>query len=190
VTLLVLLAAIVVGACIAASSSRLATAVSPTRLHPGPLVAELKAGDRVRLDELASAVRARGDADWECALFEALEHEQPARDALVGEQLTELDRRAARWVRVPRACASISTSAGFLLAAVAMRSVLSDPAAFAEDRRVESVRTAVGAALDVGAMGICGTTFCIAAMRRARKTSRERAALHEELVERLERRAR
>ena len=40
----------------------------------------------------------------------------PARVALVNEQLAELDYLAQRWERVPRVCASISTSFGFLLA--------------------------------------------------------------------------
>ena len=184
---LVLLAALITIGCALASLKRLTIAVSPTRLDPDVLTEALGGeGAAERFGKVARAVRARGDAEWESAVLDALEHERSMRGALVGEQLSELDFHANRWARVPRACASICTSAAFLLAAIAMRTALADPAAFADGKRGESVRAAVTSAMNVAATGFAGTMFCIAAMRRARKNAKERLIAVERLVDRLE----
>jgi hypothetical protein len=116
--------------------------------------------------------------DWERDLFEALDAPDPARIALVNEQLTELDYRAQGWGRVPRVCASISTSFGFLLA-------------FAMVARLASatdldVGAAITGAINVVAVGVAGAAFCIAAQGRAGKIARERLAATDRLVSYLE----
>jgi hypothetical protein len=102
---------------------------------------------------------------------------------LVNEQLTELDGRAQRWVRVPRVCASLATSAGFLLASIALVQGLAVPA---EDDAPTGAGAAIMGALNALAIGIAGTSFCYAVHVRARRLVRERMAAVDRLVLRLE----
>jgi hypothetical protein len=96
----------------------------------------------------------------------------------VNEQLAELDYRAQRWGRVPRVCASISSTSGFLLASLAMRAGLAS-----EDM---DINAAVLAAINVVTIGLAGTAFCVAAHVRARAMTRARLAATDALVDRLE----
>jgi hypothetical protein len=91
-----------------------------------------------------------------------------------------------RWARVPRVCASIATSAGFLLATLVMRRGLAEADLSGETGDLV-VRALVGDALTVAGFGIVGTAFCIAAMAQARRLVQDRAAAADRLVERLER---
>jgi len=183
----VLLAALVAIACVAASARRLYFAASPTALDPARVLSALR-GDqgRARYAQIAAAMRADDEAPWERALFEALAQPADVRAALVNEQLMELDFTTQRWERVPRVCASIASSTGFLLAALALRNGLNDPAAFADDTRHEVINQALTSAVDVAAIGIAGATFCVAALMRARKLARARRDAVDKLVERLE----
>lgn len=126
-------------------------------------------------------------ADWERDLLEALAAPTAQRAALVNEQLTELDYRIQRWSRVPRVCASIATSAGFMLATLILRQGLADSS---EDVPAEVgemiVNGLVGDALTVGVMGMVGTAFCIGALTEARRIAKAHAAAADRLVERLE----
>ncbi len=117
-------------------------------------------------------------ADWERDLLDALQASGALRVALVNEQLAELDYRAQRWGRVPRVCASISSSAGFLLAALVMSIGLASDDVNLED--------AVVAAINTVTIGMAGAAFCIAAHLRARTIARARLASTDKLVERLE----
>ena len=99
--------------------------------------------------------------------FRALaEPDARSRDALVDEQLLELDWAARRWARVPRVCASIATSAGFLFGSLALLQGSSY-------RRTRAPRQRSGqrsiAALNALAVGIAGTAFCVAVHVRARR---------------------
>jgi hypothetical protein len=170
-----LVAAIVALLCVAASARRLAFAVAPTRLDPAEITIALKKHSPA---EVRQAIQPVQDADWEVALFEALTRPEDARAAAVNEQLTELDYRAQRWQRVPRVCASIATSTGFLLASLALRSALAS-----EDPDID--RAVVGA-INVAAVGIAGATFCIAVQFAARKVVKARLEATDRLVERLE----
>jgi ABC-type Fe3+-siderophore transport system permease subunit len=102
----------------------------------------------------------------------------------VNEQLTELDHRVQRWVRVPRVCASICTSSGFLLAATLLRTSLAEPSVNPD---VHGVDVAVLAAVNIAAIGLAGAAFCIALQMHARKAAASSAQAYDRLVALLER---
>jgi hypothetical protein len=104
------------------------------------------------------------------------------RIGLINEELSELDHRMQRWVRVPRVCASICTSSGFLLAATVLRVSLSG-----ESAPAGGVDAAVLQAINVAAVGLAGAAFCIAIQMRARTATASRAKAFDQLVRRLER---
>jgi hypothetical protein len=174
--LITLLAIVVVVLSVAASARRLSFAVAPTALDPDEILLALK---KRPLAEIERAIAANPQADWERALFEALAHKGEERAAAVNEQLAELDFRAQRWQRVPRVCASIATSTGFLLASLALRQGLAS-----EEMDID--RAVVGA-INVAAVGIAGASFCIALQVTARRAAKARMEATDRLVERLER---
>jgi hypothetical protein len=188
------LAILVALLCAAASARRLWFVANATWLHPEEALGALRAIDRAdatgkssAVDALRAAIADEPRADWERDLLEALAAPTPeARTALVNEQLGELDFRMQRWARVPRVCASIATSAGFLLATLVMRRGLAEADLSGETGDLV-VRALVGDALTVAGFGIVGTAFCIAAMAQARRLVQDRAAAADRLVERLER---
>jgi len=183
-----LLAILVALACAAASARRVWFAANATALHPAEIHEALKAGKGPEaIESLRALVANDPAADWERDLLEALAAPAAQRAALVNEQLTELDYRIQRWSRVPRVCASIATSAGFMLATLVLRRGLADSS---EDMPVEVaqkiVSSLMGDALTVGVMGMVGTAFCIGALTEARRIAKAHAAAADRLVERLE----
>lgn len=129
------------------------------------------------------AVAAEPEPTWERDLFQALSEGDPrSRDALVTEQLLELDWTAQRWARVPRVCASIATSAGFLFGCIALLQGLSLPS---EEGSTPALGVSLFAALNALTIGIAGTAFCVAVHLRARRVVRERHQATERLVARL-----
>lgn len=183
-----LIATLVALACSAASARRVWFAANATSFHPAAIHEALKAGTGTEaLESLRAVVANDPAADWERDLLEALAAPSPQRAALVNEQLTELDYRIQRWSRVPRVCASIATSAGFMLATLVLRNGLADSR---EDLPIEVgeliVRNLMGDALTVGVMGMVGTAFCIGALTEARRLAKAHAAAADRLVERLE----
>ncbi len=181
-------AALVALACAAASARRLWLAANATALHPEDVLQKLgRSPDKSVIDRLRAAVADDPSADWERDLFEALSTpNEKHRIALVNEQLTELDLRIQRWSRVPRVCASIATSFGFLLATLVLRQGLADSSELVGDIGELVVRGLVGDALTVAAMGIVGTAFCIGANTHAKRMTRERLAAADKMVEKLE----
>jgi hypothetical protein len=182
---LTLFGIVVSSACACASLRRIWLVADATALDPAGLARSARAdgaeGLRAREPGFAAlrlSIEEEPAAEWERDLFEALEHRGAARVALVNEQLAELDYRAQRWGRVPRVCASISSSTGFLLAALAMRAGLAS-----ED---VDLNDAVLVAINAVTVGIAGTAFCIAVHVRARAMMRGRLAATDKLVERLE----
>jgi hypothetical protein len=183
--LLLLFAALVSVACVVASARRLAIAVAPSWLDAGVLLERLKAG--ATKDDIANAAAAEPRAEWTAALVEATKRQHgPARTALVNEQLLEIDHETQRMARVPRVCASVCTSAGFLLAALSIRASLEAPEVFAEATRSAALRDAVTTAIDIGAIGVCGTAFCIAIHVAARRAARRSHDDIDRLVDALE----
>jgi hypothetical protein len=179
------LSCLVAVTCVVASAYRLRHAVSLTSLDPGLLLDALKSDDSRRVcANLQEGTPGVDSVSWESELMAAFaESDARARDARVNEQLTELDGRAQRWARIPRVCASVATSAGFLLASIALVQGLSVPA---EAGPVVSGATTVVGALNTLAIGIAGASFCYAVHVRARRLVRKRLAAVDRLILRLE----
>jgi hypothetical protein len=173
-----LLSAVVMAACVAASARRLAFAVLPCWLDHDLLLSVLKengVGGPARLRDIVAS----DGAGWERDLLVAARVDDPsARTALVNEQLRELDWRARRWERVPRVCASIATSGGFLFGCVALIQALTADAG--------DVGVALVSAVDALAIGIAGTSFCASVHMQARRTTQQRLAATDRLVDCLE----
>lgn len=184
-------AAIVGAACVAASGRRLAWAIAPMGLDPLLIRRALEGKDAAAVCAGLRRELARsglGDPfGWERELFAAFdEPEHQARDARVNEQLIELEGRTERWSRVPRVCSSIGTSAGFLLASIALVQGLAVPEG-EDGSGTIAIHAALYSALGALSLGIAATSFCVAVHVRAAIVSRERRAAVDQLVERLER---
>jgi hypothetical protein len=181
-------AAIVALACVVASGRRLAHAVAPTGLDPRMVAKALEqeAGEKgvAVLRALRSAAATDGRLQWESELFAAFdEADERQRDALVNEQLLELEGRLARSSRVPRVCASIATSAGLLLGTLALVRGLATPP---EEGGIAS-QGALSSALAAVSLGIAATAFCVAVHVRAGRIAAERRAAFDDLVALLQR---
>jgi hypothetical protein len=169
------IAAIVVAVlCVAASARRLVFAAEATGLDAGVLLAAVRESPEA-WPAIRDAIAREPAAEWERELIEALDSKHTA---LVNEQLGELDYTAQRWARVPRVCASIASSSGFLLAALVMRNALAS-----DDVDVNS---AIAAAINAVVVGLASAAFCVSAHLRARAMVKERLAVTDKLVERLE----
>lgn len=170
-TALATLSALFAIACATASAVRLAWAVSPTSLDPTILAAALADPDAAEAAvKIRNVLEGSHELAWERSVFASLsDPTTEASEARLGEQLTEFDGAVRRWSRVPRVCASLSTSAGFLFASLAMTGALADPGGGASDMTAVLV-----SALDALTLGIAGTSFCAAVHVRARRVSRER----------------
>ncbi len=172
-----LLAGLVALACVAASARRLAVVVSPTSLDPRLVLEALsKVDERTWVRTRDQIVDSR--LPWESDLFAAFARPSEAeREAGVSEELLELDWQAQRLLRVPRVCASVSTSAGFFFACLAVLRGLatSEP----------DTSAALTSALDALTLGIAGTSFCVAVHLRARRAIRDRLTCMDRLIDRL-----
>jgi hypothetical protein len=171
-------------ACVLASARRLAWAVAPTGLDPALLVEALTRGDDAALiPALAQVLQSDPKADWERELLSAFDERDAAgRGARVNEQLTELDARARRWLRVPRVCARLATSAGFLFGSIALLRALAASGADATDAGPQTLLSAVAAV----AIGLAGLSFCVAVHLRSRSVLSRRMADFDRLVGRIE----
>jgi hypothetical protein len=179
--MLVLLAAIVALGCVLASARRLELAMETSALDPTALLEALRGADADSVRRLREVAATRPDLPWEKAVLEALAESDPAaRDAALEEQLLERDWRSQRWARVPRVCASIATSGGFLFASIALMQGLAAPA-----EEGPAVGATLLAAVNALLLGIAGTTFCVAVHMRTRRVVRDRVAGTDRLVERL-----
>jgi hypothetical protein len=178
--LLELASALFAAACAGASARRLAFAVAPTALDHGLLLEALQADTGEDSRAWIRAALASG-AGWEGALFDALaEPDEHRRDALVAEQLSEFDQLAARWASVPRVCARLATSAGFLFACIALLEGLALPAG---EGFPEALHAALMSALSSLAIGVAGTSFCVAVHFRARRARAESGAAADRLAQ-------
>jgi hypothetical protein len=178
----VVFAAVVALACALVSARRVWLATNATAIHPDVLAEALRSLDAERRLELFRDVSVREPrADWERALASALSTDDAEiRAALVNEQLRELDYRLQRWSRVPRVCASISSSFALMLATLVLRGGL---AAGADGITEQGVERLLFDALGVAALGMVGTVSSIAAQRCARAIVRARTAETDALVE-------
>jgi hypothetical protein len=172
--------------CVVASARRLAVAVAPTALEPRAVLKVLQGDRGAAMVAALRAVVADDEAlAWERDLFAAFaEPPGPRRDALVNEQLLDLEGRAEAGSRVPRVCASVGTSSGLLFGSIALLEGLESPEG---QDATAAMHDAFASAMGALALGIAATAFCVAVYIRARKVARERRVAIDELVERLER---
>jgi len=186
--MLAVVAAVAAAVCVWASARRIAFAVAPTKLDVSAIASALRGDDRsARLSAVTKAVHRAPGAEWERSLLEAAQADASLRAALVNEQLSEYDYMTKRWERVPRVCASLASTSGFLLAAVALRMGVSDPSTFDPETGDAARGALLTGALNCVALGIAGAAFSIASMHRARQEARTRLDAVDKLVERLER---
>jgi hypothetical protein len=177
-----LLASMVFSAvCALASARRLGVAVAPTGLDHETLRGGLAGSDgpqaRARLG--ASLAEAPADA-WERGLVEACnEPDESVRVALVNEQLSELEVLANRWAGVPRVCARLATSVGFLCATIILLEGLAMPEG---DSFPDALHAALLAAVGSLAAGIAGTAFSAAVHFRARRLRKAASVAADRLV--------
>jgi hypothetical protein len=173
------LSALVAAACVLASLRRLALAVAPVSFDAVEMRRAVT-GHRA-MASLRAAVGAESRARWEQDLFAAFAENDPRlRDALVNELLTEVDGLTGAWSRVPRVCASLATSCGFLFASVSLlRSWGGAQAPLA-------VSLAVVSAVDTFSIGVMATAFCLVIHVRATRAARASLSAIDELVERMQ----
>lgn len=173
---LAILSCLVAAACVAASARRLAWALAPSSLDPDLLLRALRAKGGPTPGQVVRALRPRSDLGWASELAGASTADGEA------EALLDITWRVQRWARVPRVCASISTSAGFFFACLAVLGSL----AAADGEAAGPVSPSLLAALDALAIGMAGTSFCVAAHLRARRCVGVRLAAHERLLRALQ----
>lgn len=170
--------------CIAASVRRLYFATNPTAFDPAVLAETIKASP----ERFVALVSESPDAEWEKELWLALK--QPnvnARSALVNEQLSEFEYRVRRWMRVPRVCARITSTSGFLLASLVLRSALKTPGLLAGDTMTLATTGPVADALAVVTLGMMGTAFCLTLQEKSAKAEKANFLAVDKLVEGAER---
>ena len=172
--MLALLSAVVALGCILASARRLRWALAPTTLDPETLTSAMRDASGPEPALVLAALNSRPDLGWEHDLAATMASGDV--EGAVGEGLLELDWAVERWARVPRVCASISTSAGFLFACIAVLGALAQP-----DEDAPLLSTLMPA-FDALAVGIVGTAFCVAVHLRARRGAAVQRAAHERLV--------
>lgn len=164
---LVVLAALVALGCALASARRLYFATNAIAIHPAVWLDAIARGEGSRAER---AVRRDPRADWERELLDASrEPDAQTRTARTNELLIDLDFRVSRWERVPRVCASIASSAGFLFGSLTLRFGLVASSALPDDARGGAINAVVLQAVNVAALGVAGTAFAIAAQLHARR---------------------
>lgn len=108
----------------------------------------------------------------------AADPDEPTRSARINEYLTELEVLGERWDSVPRVCARLTSSAGFLCATVALLEALAPGDDEPRDLHA-SLWTAVGALV----AGVIAAGFCAAVHLRARKARKDAAEAADRLVQ-------
>ncbi|HXX69776.1 MAG TPA: hypothetical protein VEK07_21520 [Polyangiaceae bacterium] len=177
--------AVIALACVLSSARRFVWALCPTEFDARLLSTALGADVVRNAAKLRDALAATHPDAWESAVFAALtEPSRAARDARLSEELTEFDHLAHRWSRVPRVCASIASSAGFLFASIAL---IRDLATFDPvSAGAAGLQAVVSSALDALAVGVAGASFCAAVHVRARRAARDRVDAAVRLIEKLQ----
>lgn len=183
---LVVVASLVTALCAAASLERLRRAFAVTELDPELLTRALdREGREALLARLAAWARGEGASAPEDALEHALlalDAPPPAgstvdpdahRGAVLTEALLALEQRARAWSKVPRVCANVATSSGFLLASLALRRGLA-AGALGGDLRQLLFTGLVGQAIAVVVLGVVGATLCVHAHRVSHRVATAR----------------
>jgi hypothetical protein len=183
--ILEVLSAIVALACALASVRRLAIAVAPMQLDPRLVLEALQADRGARLpgrlrEVVAGDPRFVHEAELLGALALASDDEREAR---VSEELNEIKARGQQGTRVPRVCASVASSTGFLLATVSLIRAMGAPAPSSGEEMGLQAPATLTAALGALAVGIAGASFCAAVHMRARRIHRERMSAVTRLID-------
>lgn len=172
------LSALVAAVCVVASLRRLAVAVAPLWFDAAELGRAVTG--RRAVASLRTALGAESRARWEQDLFAAFaENDVRLRDAIVNELLTELDGLTGAWSRVPRICASLATSCGFLFASVSLLRSWDGAQA------PPAVGLAVVSAVDTFSIGVMAAAFCLVIHVRAGRAARASLSAIDQLVERM-----
>lgn len=178
-----LVAAVGSAACMLASGHALALAVAPTALDERVLLGSMR--NRARVRQLERRLAVEPAAAWERDLLEAACADDPGiRGALIEEQVVEADWRTQRWTAVPRVCARVATSVGFLGATLILIGALGPDDASALSSGGLS-GSPLGDALNTLAIGLVGTSFCVAVHMRVRAIAAQRRSGIDNLVDRL-----
>jgi hypothetical protein len=111
-------------------------------------------------------------------LVAAAEPDEPTRSARINELLTELEVLSGRWDSVPRACARLSSSAGFLFATIVLLEALAPGQDEPRDLHA-SLWTAVGALV----AGVVAAAVCAAVHVRATAARKGAAQAADRLVQ-------
>ena len=180
-----LVAVAVTSACAFASGTRLAFAVAPTALDVGVLLRAVRSDD-VTVAVLQRAVAALPQDAWEQSLMVALRAPPPQRAALFNESLAELDALLQRWIRVPRVCASVSSTSCLMLASLALRAGLTATGDIGDAAFGSYLNATVLGAVNVAAVGVAGAAFCVAVQYRARRAAKGHLDAADKLVARFE----
>jgi hypothetical protein len=177
-------AVLVAVGCAAACVARLHFVTNATALHPAVLLARIRRGEAERVRD---AIAKEPKAVWERELLEAVtDPNEEVRAARINEQITELDFHLGRWQRVPRVCASVASSAGFLLGSLVLRFGLVAATSAPDDQRGDAINDVVVQAINVAVFGVAGATFAIAAQYRAKRLAKAFQRDADALVEALE----
>jgi hypothetical protein len=173
------LSALVALTCVSASLRRLAVTVAPTSLDAGELCRALTG--RRAFQRLRAAVETAPNTDWERGLFAAFaEPNERVREALVNELLTEVNGRIAAWSRVPRICASLATSTGFLFALISLLG------GWGGEASPLAVGPALVSSINAFSLGVMGAAFCVVTHVRAGRAERASLVGVDRLIERMQ----
>lgn len=136
-------------------------------------------------EKFVRLVSTANEAAWERELWQAVRHpDRIARSALVNEQIGEFEYRVKRWAPVPRVCARIASTSGFLLASLVLRSGLKDPASLMSGDAMQIATSGpIAQALSVVTLGMMGAAFCLVFQERARKAEKANFGTVDDLVE-------
>lgn len=182
-----IVAAAIAISCVAASLHRVRIVLRATALDTQVVLEVLRRRPQHEwVAAFASLASATPAGSFERDLADALRAPRAKRAALVHAALRELDFELGRWLKVPRLCASISTSGCLFVGTMILRAALVSGDVFDTDLTELVTVGLAGRALDVAATGVVGAAACIALHGASLRLKRAEAAGADGLVEALE----
>lgn len=162
--------------CVVACIRRLKLAIAPTSVD----VVVLARTNEGQVATMNKYFADQGGYEWERSLFEALNHGEPMRTAIINEQLQELDWETRRWERVPRVAARVSSALAFLAGSFALRGLLTGDGLDVNGNGVpEGALSLVG---DVVSIGLAASVLCAAINAQALLYARRQREAADALV--------
>jgi hypothetical protein len=182
-----IVAALIALSCVAASLHRVRIVLGATALDTQVVLETLRRRPKHEwVPVFASLASGTPVGSFERDLADALRAPRAKRAALVHAALRELDFELGRWLKVPRLCASISTSGCLFVGTMILRAALVSGDVFDTDLTELVTVGLAGRALDVAATGVVGAAACIALHGASLRLKRAEAAGADGLVEALE----